>query len=148
MLINHVVVMSLRHVRNSGTALRLSSRTGRWTQIITPVSGFVVPPWSNGAVDWSKVDELRITTFGETYSDVYVTFDHFEAEGQVEESGDREGYFAGSIDYLRLAKGTLEDAETTIDELYEWQFNGPFLKDFFGNEPKGTGRDVGALESE
>jgi len=54
-------------------------------------------------------------------------------------------YFAGTIDFLRISKGTLADARTTIDELYEWEFNGPFLRDFAGNEPVGE-RDAGALE--
>jgi hypothetical protein len=39
----------------------------------------------------------------------------------------------------------LEDAQTDIAELYEWQTNGPFLRDFRGNEPTGR-RDAGALE--
>ncbi|MFO8006967.1 MAG: LamG-like jellyroll fold domain-containing protein, partial [Candidatus Brocadiia bacterium] len=53
--------------------------------------------------------------------------------------------FAGALDFLRVSRGTLEDAKTTIDELYEWQFNGPFLRDFCGNEPVGR-RDAGAIE--
>ncbi len=55
-------------------------------------------------------------------------------------------YFAGAIDFLRISRGSLADAKTTIEELYEWQFNGPFLKDFFGNEPAGKNRDAGAIE--
>jgi hypothetical protein len=62
-------------------------------------------------------------------------------------STEEAGFFRGSIDYLRLSQGSLTDAETTIEELYEWQFDGPFLKDFYGNEPTGAGRDIGALES-
>ena len=54
-------------------------------------------------------------------------------------------YLAGALDFLRVSRGTLADAETTIEELYEWQFNGPFLKDFTGNEPVGK-RDAGAIE--
>ena len=48
-------------------------------------------------------------------------------------SGEEERYFAGEIDFLRISRGTLKDAETTIDELYKWEFDGPFLRDFFGN---------------
>ncbi len=59
--------------------------------------------------------------------------------------GPDDGYFAGVIDFLRVAHGTLADAQTTIDELYEWQFNGPFLHDFAGRAPVGQ-RDVGAIE--
>jgi len=54
-------------------------------------------------------------------------------------------FFAGTIDFIRISKGTLTDAKTTIDELYKWQFNGPFLRDFAGNSPIGK-RDAGALE--
>jgi hypothetical protein len=54
-------------------------------------------------------------------------------------------YFAGAIDFLRVCRGTLADARTTIDELYEWEFNGPFLRDFAGKDPVGK-RDAGALE--
>jgi hypothetical protein len=54
-------------------------------------------------------------------------------------------YFSGTVDFMRISKGTLADAKTTIDELYKWEFNGPFLHDFAGNEPIGK-RDAGALE--
>lgn len=54
-------------------------------------------------------------------------------------------YFSGAFDFLRVSKGTLEQAKTTIDELYKWEFDGPFLHDFAGNAPIGK-RDAGALE--
>ena len=57
-----------------------------------------------------------------------------------------EAHFAGSLDFLRVSRGTLADAETTIEELYAWEFDGPFLRDFSGNLPTGEGRDVGAVE--
>ncbi len=52
----------------------------------------------------------------------------------------------GTIDFLRVALGTLEDAKTTIEELYEWEFNGPFLRDFAGSAIADGRRDAGALE--
>ena len=52
----------------------------------------------------------------------------------------------GAIDFLRICHGTLADAETTIDELYTWQFDGPQFRDFCGNAPKGK-RDAGAIEA-
>jgi hypothetical protein len=58
----------------------------------------------------------------------------------------RAGRMACTLDFLRLCRGTLADAHTTIEELYAWQFSGPFLRDFCGNEPAGR-RDAGALES-
>ena len=40
--------------------------------------------------------------------------------------------FAGAFDFLRLSRGTLADAHTTIAELYAWQFKGPQHADFVG----------------
>jgi hypothetical protein len=52
-----------------------------------------------------------------------------------------------TLDFLRVSRGTLADAETTIEELYAWQFDGPFLRDFAGRAPAGGRRDAGALEA-
>jgi hypothetical protein len=54
-------------------------------------------------------------------------------------------HLKGTVEFLRIALGTLEDAKTDIGELYAWQFDGPFLRDFAGRQPKGK-RDAGALE--
>jgi hypothetical protein len=54
--------------------------------------------------------------------------------------------FAGALDYLRVCRGTLADAKTTIEELMSWQFNGPHLHDMTGRPPTGGIRDIGALE--
>ena len=51
----------------------------------------------------------------------------------------------GVFDFLRISLGTLQDAKTDIKELYAWQFDGPFLRDFAGHRPQGK-RDAGALE--
>jgi hypothetical protein len=55
------------------------------------------------------------------------------------------GNIHGTFEFLRISLGTLDDAKTDIDELYAWQFDGPFLYDFAGNKPQGK-RDAGALE--
>jgi len=55
--------------------------------------------------------------------------------------------FQGSLDYLRISRGTLADAETTIGELLSWQFNGPTRHDFSGQPVAGERRDVGAIEN-
>jgi len=69
-------------------------------------------------------------------------------EGDFEVGRGPEGdYFAGTIDFLRVSRGTLADARTTIEELYAWQFDGPFLRDFAGHAPRGKKRDAGALEA-
>ena len=51
----------------------------------------------------------------------------------------------GTVEFIRISLGTLEDAKTNIEELYDWQFDGPFLRDFTSSKPKGK-RDAGALE--
>jgi hypothetical protein len=53
---------------------------------------------------------------------------------------------AATIDFARVSLGSLADAKTTIDELYAWQFDGPFLRDFVGARPAGARRDAGAIE--
>jgi len=52
----------------------------------------------------------------------------------------------GTLEFMRIALGTLADARTTIEELYAWQFDGPFLRDWNGARP-GDGRDAGAIEA-
>jgi len=44
------------------------------------------------------------------------------------------------------ARGTLADSKTTIEELYAWEFNGPFLYDFTGRPrpAEGVGRHEGS----
>jgi hypothetical protein len=65
--------------------------------------------------------------------------------GDVFVGGTPEGrHLDGAIDFLRLAQGTLADADTTIEELYAWEFAGPQLRDFTGRESSGA-RDAGAL---
>lgn len=56
-------------------------------------------------------------------------------------------YLEGTIDFLRIARGTLADAQTTIEELYAWQFDGPASRDYRGIKPLGRGRDAGAIET-
>ena len=55
-------------------------------------------------------------------------------------------HFAGAVDFLRVCRGTLEDAQTTIEELYAWEFDGPQLRDFCGREAPPGRRDAGAIE--
>ncbi|MFW5845832.1 MAG: LamG-like jellyroll fold domain-containing protein, partial [Planctomycetota bacterium] len=55
-------------------------------------------------------------------------------------------HLAVELDFLRIARGSLQRSRTTIEELYAWQFDGPVLRDFAGHEPTGVRRDAGALE--
>ena len=66
-------------------------------------------------------------------------------DGDVYVGGTPEGrHLDGTLDFLRLAQGTLADAETTIEELYAWEFDGPQFRDFAGRKPSGA-RDAGAV---
>ena len=67
-----------------------------------------------------------------------------KANFEVGRSGN--AYLSGSLDFLRISHGTLADAETTIKELYDWELDGPFLRDITGQYATGTRRDVGAVE--
>jgi hypothetical protein len=57
-----------------------------------------------------------------------------------------DNYFSGTMDFLRISKGSLYEAKTTVNELYKWQTDGPFLYDMRGVAPDGK-RDAGALET-
>ncbi len=61
--------------------------------------------------------------------------------------GTPQGHFLnGAIDFLRLARGTLADSKTTIEELHAWEFNGPFLDDFTGLRRPANGGCAGAID--
>lgn len=57
-----------------------------------------------------------------------------------------EKFFKGAMDFMRVCQGTLADAKTDIDELYEWQTNGPFKYDMCGHRPQGK-RTAGAISN-
>jgi hypothetical protein len=66
-------------------------------------------------------------------------------EGDVYVGGTPDGrYLDGAIDFLRIAQGTLADADTTIEELYAWEFDGPQTRDFTGHKPT-SARNAGAI---
>lgn len=51
-----------------------------------------------------------------------------------------------TIDFLRVCRGTLADARTSIGELYAWQFDGPALRDFTGRLREPGFSAAGALD--
>lgn len=74
-------------------------------------------------------------------------------EGSLANDGDlyvggspQGGMLEGTIDFLRIARGTLASAKTTIEELYAWEFSGPFLEDFTGKKRPADGGAAGALD--
>jgi hypothetical protein len=60
--------------------------------------------------------------------------------------GRQGAFFAGEIEFLRVALATLAESKTSIEELYDWEFDGPFLRDFAGRAPAGACRAAGAFE--
>jgi hypothetical protein len=75
--------------------------------------------------------------------------DSLANEADLYVGGTRTGhYFNGAIDFLRIARGTLADSKTTIDELYQWEFNGPFLDDFTGHRRQASGGYAGAIDAQ
>jgi hypothetical protein len=56
-------------------------------------------------------------------------------------------HLACTLDFVRIARGTLADSDTTIEELHAWQFDGPAQRDFTGIKPTGSKRDAGAIEA-
>jgi hypothetical protein len=66
-------------------------------------------------------------------------------EGDLYVGGNPEGNdLNGVIDFMRIARSTLADSKTTIQELYAWEFHGPFLDDFAGRQRE-SGAAAGAL---
>ena len=121
-------------------AIRTSAQSindGGWHHVIAEVDRknpaginlYVDGTLSNGHL----VGEVKPTGGLSNSADFYVG--HFDGR-----------FLSATIDYLRIAKGTLRDAETTAGELSKWQFDGPFLYDFSGNSPHGAARDSGAVE--
>lgn len=69
-------------------------------------------------------------------------------EGDVYVGGVPEGrYLDGALDFLRITQGTLSDADTTIEELYAWEFAGPQTRDFTGRK-SASARTAGAIAFE
>ncbi len=66
---------------------------------------------------------------------------------RVGQGADPATAFSGGLEFLRIALGTIADSKTTIDELYAWEFDGPFLRDFTGRKASAS-RAAGALDAQ
>jgi hypothetical protein len=107
---------------------------GRWHHLIAEVdrTASVLRLYVDGKLD----TEQRIELTGSLASEADLLVGR-SAKGR---------HFAGDIEFLRIALGTLADAKTTIQELHAWQFDGPFLRDFTGRRSPDGRRDAGAIE--
>ena len=61
--------------------------------------------------------------------------------------GPGQTHMACDIEFLRIARSTFAASETSAEELYAWEFDGPQLRDFAGRAAAGA-RDAGALEQQ
>ena len=142
---NGGVKMSLHFGGRSGSrtsAARIND--GNWHHVVAEVDRrkpqginiYVDGKFSNAA--WSG--RMDSTTSLSNRADFVVGRTQRGAFGTVER------FFAGQLEFLRISRGVLADAETTIGELFDWEFNGPFLRDFTGRPKVGRCRDAGAVE--
>jgi hypothetical protein len=109
---------------------------GEWHHVIAEIDRATgkMTLYIDGKLSGESVCSLKPSVSLSNEADLYVGRDN---EGKK--------YLLGAIDFMRISRGTLADAETDINELYEWQFNGPVKYDFAGNAPEGK-RDIGAME--
>jgi hypothetical protein len=108
---------------------------GKWHHVLAEVDRQT--GWMTIYVDGKKAGESKASLKAD------VSLDN-PADFLVAKSAGMDA-FEGDIDFLRVCRGTLADARTTIEELYAWQTNGPALRDLAGNEPRNQ-RDAGAME--
>ncbi len=112
---------------------------GKWHHIIAEVNRFIpkfIHIYIDGK-DCSGMQEGNLSDLGNLSND---------APFRVGISSGQADFFDGALDFLRVSRGTLQDAKTSIEELYAWEFDGPFLRDFNGTAQTGTARDSGAIE--
>ncbi|MGF1452108.1 MAG: LamG domain-containing protein, partial [Opitutales bacterium] len=119
---------------NRATAVSASSVSdGQWHHVIAEVD--------------RRADAVRFYLDGRLDSETPLSL-----EGSLANRGDFfvgrgvAGFLAGDLDFLRVSRGTLSDAKTTIEELHAWQFEGPFMRDWTGEFPADGDRDAGAVE--
>ncbi|MFW5864001.1 MAG: LamG-like jellyroll fold domain-containing protein [bacterium] len=122
--------------RHNDIVSKTSVNDGKWRHVIGEVDR------ETGRmtiyVDGQKESESKSALSADVSIDNHADF-------LVGKASDDSGYFKGAIDYLRVCHGTLDDAKTTIDELYAWQTDGPMYYDMTGARPVGQ-RDTGAIE--
>ena len=129
------VTFSLNDGKNGAAIKSLAKiNDGKWHHVIAEVNRDekILTLYINGKKD-AQGKGIASGSSLENRADLYV-------------GGSPEGnYLSGTLDFIRICLGTLKDAKTDINELYAWEFDGPFLRDFAGRLPNGR-RDAGALE--
>lgn len=148
-------------ITRAGIALQLrGAQTGEHNGTAPALNTFVVPGGNDGnwhhlllevdrkaALVHGYLDGKLLTTGTITLADtasLVNTADFFVGKSN---NAAAPNFFSGAIDFLRLCRGTLADAHTTMDELYTWEFDGPAQHDFTGRSiPTTVKRDAGAIQ--
>ncbi len=112
---------------------RVSINDGKWRHIIAEVDR--LDKTARFYIDGKLDSESAIAIDGSLAN----TGDFYVGKGGS-------GLLRMDLDFLRLSRGTLADARTTIGELHAWQFDGPFLHDWTGRKPADGKRDAGAID--
>ena len=83
-----------------------------WTRIEAPLASFNVPQWSGGAVDWSQIEKIQITAFGNgPYAEKYIMLDNVTGQ-QPSERGLR----LKRIEQLRAEIATLQTSTMVMQD--------------------------------
>jgi hypothetical protein len=128
----------LRLTAGGATSTTLAPQSiadGKWHHLVAEVDR------AKGVTLYLNGQKVNATTTGAMPAGSLVNGADFLVGGGPGQAG-----FAGAFDFLRLTRGTLADAHTSIGELYAWQFNGPQHADFAGTSRK-TNNAAGALVS-
>jgi hypothetical protein len=126
----------LRLMASGTTSTTLASQSladGQWHHLVAEVDR------ARGVALYLDGKKINASTNGAMPAGSLVNGADFQVGGGPGQTG-----FAGALDFLRLSRGTLADAYTTIAALHAWQFNGPQHADFAGNSRK-TNNAAGAL---
>jgi len=129
-------------ILNNGNAVfsqlaSISDNVGKWVHVLVEVNRVAT------SVNIYKNGVLANTSSTGSFPGTSILFTN--AADLLVGKNSSNNYFEGTIDFIRLSKGNLADAKTTIEEIYKWELDGPFLYDMAGKSPMGQ-RDAGALE--
>ncbi|MFP4380287.1 MAG: LamG-like jellyroll fold domain-containing protein [Candidatus Sumerlaeia bacterium] len=133
--------------RNEGLLMELGG-AGNKQNVQGPALKVGASLWHHVLVEVDREDgKVRFYVNGKL-----TTEENFNLDGKTSFSNDADFQvgrnFKGALDFLRISRGSLKDARTTIEELYEWETNGPFLRDFAGRDRDFDKGAPGAIEYE
>ena len=115
------------HLDERGTPL-ISLGNGSTKRNFSAASSIADGQWHHLMVEVNRDSSPTITFFLDGKQNIVHEYTKLTNNDSLSNNGDfkigrtSSGYLRGDIDFVRLSKGTLADAETNIKELYHWQF--------------------------